>query len=227
MRAIHTARLIKSHISTATHCNTPQHTEPHCNTLQHTATQIYAPNTYDTTHQVTHIHCNTLYYTATHGDTLQRTAAPCNTHLGAQYQRGIEGKSISYKMLGTIISEAPSINIYIHLYICIIYIHLYICIYIIHAYRVFSKRYLPTSSTQRPAYIHTYTHTYLGALYQRGIEGENIFQKILANLISAAPSMHTYIHTHISRRAIPERDRGREYFPEDTCQPHQCSAQYQ
>jgi len=40
--------------SSATHCNTLQHTATHCNTLQHTAT-----------------HCNTLQHAATHCNTLQ------------------------------------------------------------------------------------------------------------------------------------------------------------
>ena len=43
--------------SSATHCNTLQHTATHCNTLQHSAT-----------------HCDTLQHTATHCNTLQHTA---------------------------------------------------------------------------------------------------------------------------------------------------------
>ena len=50
--------------SSATHCNTLQHTATHCNTLQHTAT-----------------HCNVLQHTATYCNTLQRTATRCSNVL--------------------------------------------------------------------------------------------------------------------------------------------------
>ena len=53
----------KLEVTTATLCNTLQHTVTLCNTLQHTVTL-----------------CNTLQYSATLCITLQHTAAHCNTH---------------------------------------------------------------------------------------------------------------------------------------------------
>jgi len=50
-------------VSSATHCNTLQHTATHCNILQYTAT-----------------HCNTLQNTAAHCDLLQHTTQHC-THV--------------------------------------------------------------------------------------------------------------------------------------------------
>ena len=50
--------------TTATHCNTLQHTATLRSTLQHTAT-----------------HCNTLQHTATHCNTLQHSATHCNISL--------------------------------------------------------------------------------------------------------------------------------------------------
>ena len=90
---------------TATHCSTLQHIAPHCNTLQHTTThttthystlQHYATNRNPLQH-TSATHFNTLQpvatrriasqHTATYCNTLQRTAAHCNTQvcaIGAQ-----------------------------------------------------------------------------------------------------------------------------------------------
>jgi len=64
--------------STATHCNTMQHTEIHCNTLQHTATHCNTPlsggGAAQPQPQHTATHCNILKYTAPPCNTLQHTS---------------------------------------------------------------------------------------------------------------------------------------------------------
>jgi len=64
--------------TTATHCNTLQHTKTHCNTLQLTAA-------HQQTHHLGHLQCqpnsyNTLQRTTTHHNTLQHTSnTPADT----------------------------------------------------------------------------------------------------------------------------------------------------
>ena len=58
---------------TAAHCNTLQHTATHCNTLPHAARHCNTHYTHCNTLQHTATRCNTLHHTATHCNTLQRS----------------------------------------------------------------------------------------------------------------------------------------------------------